>query len=668
MPLRHVSPHSQAEESFFTDPTASAQPRKPALPAPSATTSLENEPVPHIIRTREAQPQPSAGNKGYEKREDHFETLNTEKTLHLRPRKISDAANIADNAGSAQCFPHADMQRTHSEDTNTTGILDPNAEDAPNQGRSTFSCSSVPENEVSEVPMQPQPRPRRKPNPSPRLAKMSNGSAEEMSVPLQDSGISMKQVEQSASQSTNSTTRECNIYILDLTDDEEQEHQVTSRHFAGPSETSQRQMAKHTSAFQNPTDLNISSTSKAPEGDIGDTLRSAEVLGADPQAETALREVVNRNRIEAPIDEQEGHARMPYSSHPESIQSVQHERRDSQFEHHDQAHPTRRNDVPGGGSAPVTSGPLLQISTTPRASTGSSSTKSRPFRITKPQRKMQPRGQAASGARADNLGPPKPTYADIFEQQLQSIRVSYYAESVRHESHFGAQVQIRDTRIADLEEQVRRAQDHVIEVERKDAERVNKAKQQRDAVKDLQKYVKGLSTDHAKFRESTKNHERSCSNILETRLSDFQKEKAELEQDFLRTVEKLERARRSTKELLQDCYTKLEVSESKRLGLLDNLRIQAALYADERKKRTDLEQQVTGSLATVQMDLQRTEGLLREKLTNLESSINDPAKDEKWAVPLNECVGALKSLQTSSLLTVKDAQKAEGMLRYILKK
>lgn len=648
--------HPQGEHPVFTEPPASA-PRYQVehLPPQISAADIESEAVSDVGGTTGAQVQPSASNKDHEERV-HPGASKSEENFHIDLTKNHDT-------GSAHTSSHASVQRTGCENNNTFGTLGANPESHPPQGFT--SHSNLPETRLIEAPRQAQIRRRRKLNPQPRHPNLLNGSAEESNAPPWDSGISMTQAEESASPVVNSAVHEQEELGIDAKQ-HEQAHPETCKYFGNPSRTSHIQGTERIPTAEDETDSIVTGLSKVFGGAVDDPLSSAVAPTTDTQVDTPPSLMVDHNS--APLANQEVPSLGSHTFHQRLLPSDPPEARNGQLQHEGQIHGISDYDAHGRESEIVAKERPPQTSMAPRASSGSGAGQNRPFRVTKPQRKLQSRGQMASGTRTNHSGPPKPTYADIFEQQLQSLRVSYYAESVRHESHFGAQVQIRDTRIADLEEQVKRAQDHVIEVERKDVERLNKAKQQRDAVRDLQKYVKGLSTDHAKFKETTKNHEKACSKILETRLSEFQNEKAELEQEFLKTVEKLEKSRRSTKELLQDCYTKLEVSESKRLGLLDNLRVQSALYEDERKKWTELEQQLTGSLQNVQLGLQNTEGILLEKLTSLESSVNDPAKDDKWGASLKECMDAVKGLQSSSLLTVKDAQKAEGMLRFIQKK
>jgi hypothetical protein len=256
------------------------------------------------------------------------------------------------------------------------------------------------------------------------------------------------------------------------------------------------------------------------------------------------------------------------------------------------------------------------------------------------------------------------SFAAIFEQQIQSLRVSYYAESVRNEHQYGPQIKIRDEKIAELQSMVKDRQARILALEKGEVDRLVTARTHRDKVQAVQRYIKGLQTDHEKFKKTTKAHQDECSTLMRNQIIGLQNEKAALERDLLHAVGALENSRRSTKHVLDECYTNLVVSESKRLGLMEALQTQTLRFEEERKRCQELEHQVARSLQTIQRHLEEQHCTLLEKLSDIQTSVDNDAAETKRDARLQQCIDALNELKSAPRLTIDDVRRAEGMLRH----
>jgi hypothetical protein len=189
--------------------------------------------------------------------------------------------------------------------------------------------------------------------------------------------------------------------------------------------------------------------------------------------------------------------------------------------------------------------------------------------------------------------------------------------------------------------------------------------QQADTVEKLKKYVKGLETDHAKIKANVKSYHDECDKFWKEKVGEVTAEKAELEREFSTMIHAVNKSRQSMKTAMVECCHRLELSEHKRTTLVQDLKMQHALLATEKKKSADLEQQIISSLQAIHNHLENDMSVMIEKLGSIQSSVEDISADEKYVACLNECREALKGLRAIPFLTAKDTRKAEGMLRFL---
>jgi hypothetical protein len=89
------------------------------------------------------------------------------------------------------------------------------------------------------------------------------------------------------------------------------------------------------------------------------------------------------------------------------------------------------------------------------------------------------------------------------------------------------------------------------------------------------------------------------------------------------------------------------------------------LYEEEKTRRKDLETKLWPSFQNLHCQLENRSAQLIEKLEGLQSSVDGVACELGQDSRIQKCLRALRKVQDVPLLTTKDVQKAEGMLRFI---
>ncbi|KAF2680868.1 hypothetical protein K458DRAFT_88845 [Lentithecium fluviatile CBS 122367] len=179
----------------------------------------------------------------------------------------------------------------------------------------------------------------------------------------------------------------------------------------------------------------------------------------------------------------------------------------------------------------------------------------------------------------------------------------------------------------------------------------------------LEKFVKGLEKDYDKLKGAAKYHQASCKEILKEKIAEIEGEKSALMEHITATLDAFDKSRRSMKSVLDDCYARLRISESKIVDLREQLLRQNRLYEEEKKRRSDLEQQVMPALQCLQEHVEKSHNALSGTLGTIQLSVDDNSADTERDARLKQCLDALHTLQATPFLTAKDLQKAEGMLR-----
>lgn len=288
------------------------------------------------------------------------------------------------------------------------------------------------------------------------------------------------------------------------------------------------------------------------------------------------------------------------------------------------------------------------------------SSRAGPNRVSKPKKKKRNtaalRPVAAMSAIEDHDGFPQD-----FEHVLDGLRMIVFRAHSDHTSGMDA----RKGTIEALQQVIGLQKATIQALKNTDAKTRATMGRQADTVEKLKKYVKGLETDHAKIKANVKSYHDECDKFWKEKVGEVAAEKAELEREFSTMVHAVNKSRQSMKTAMVECCHRLELSEHKRTTLVQDLKMQHALLATEKKKSADLEQQILSSLQAIHNHFENNIGIMIEKLGSIQGSVEDTSADDRHIACLNECMEALKGLRAIPFLTAKDTRKAEGMLRFL---
>ena len=288
------------------------------------------------------------------------------------------------------------------------------------------------------------------------------------------------------------------------------------------------------------------------------------------------------------------------------------------------------------------------------------SSRAGPNRVSKPKKKKRNtvtlHPAAAMSAIGDHDG-----FFQAFDHVLDGLRMVVFKAHSDHTSGMNA----RKGSIEALQQVIGLQKATIEALKNTDAKTRATMARQADTVEKLKKYVKGLETDHAKIKANIRSYHNECDEFWKEKVGEVSTEKVELEREFSTMIHAVNKSRHSMKTAMVECCHKLELSEHKRTTLVQDLKMQHALLATEKKKSADLEQQIISSLQAIHNRLENSIGAMNEKLGSIQSSVEDTSADDKRVACLNECMEALKGLRAIPFLTAKDTQKAEGMLRFL---
>ncbi|KAH7119598.1 hypothetical protein B0J11DRAFT_582115 [Dendryphion nanum] len=183
----------------------------------------------------------------------------------------------------------------------------------------------------------------------------------------------------------------------------------------------------------------------------------------------------------------------------------------------------------------------------------------------------------------------------------------------------------------------------------------------------MQKFLLGLQSDYEKLKVAAQTHNAHCSTILKDKINEIVAEKASMELEFDRALTSLQKSHRLMRRTLEECHSALAVSESKRKDLLAVMILQKSTLEEEQARRKELECHGMASMRAIQQHLINSTGPLRERLTNIEATMNDTGTKNDRDDHLQECIDLLGTIKQARSVTVSDVRKAEAALQYIYK-
>jgi hypothetical protein len=292
------------------------------------------------------------------------------------------------------------------------------------------------------------------------------------------------------------------------------------------------------------------------------------------------------------------------------------------------------------------------------------SSRAGPSRVSKPQKKKR-----NNHAVLPDKSMPVIAHGDglplALDHMLESVRMVVSTDRARSHSDHTSEINAHQGNIAALQEIISLQKHTILALKNKDATMRTTMNRHADTVGKLKKYVEGLETDHAKIKASVEIYHRECDESWKEKVDEVTAEKAELEREFLAMINAVNKSRQSMQTAMVECYHELELSEDKRITLVQDLRTMHALLEVEQKRSAGLEQQIISSLQAIHNHLDENNNSVIKKLGGIQSLVEDTTADDKRDTCLKECIETLKNLRATPFLTAKDTQKAEKMLRYL---
>jgi hypothetical protein len=287
------------------------------------------------------------------------------------------------------------------------------------------------------------------------------------------------------------------------------------------------------------------------------------------------------------------------------------------------------------------------------------------IRVSKPKKKRKAAGPLHPPIEDSDL----PKLSSRNDAIVKMLRLALGATESKARATTELNVQAHQTTISSLRATVG-YQDDVIKCHKAENGRLqDEVKSLKDTitknVPNMKKHANGLVKDYENFKAKFRAHQQSCTETVKNMVANFEIEKSDLRKEFTRMIDSVDQSRRNTKAALDDCYTRLVISESKKLDLGEQVRRLHRHCEDERKRRSDIEQQVMPTLKSLQEHIESSRDALAEKLGRVLTSLDDNAAGEERDALLKPCNEALHSLRATPVLTVKDLRKAAAALRSV---
>lgn len=183
--------------------------------------------------------------------------------------------------------------------------------------------------------------------------------------------------------------------------------------------------------------------------------------------------------------------------------------------------------------------------------------------------------------------------------------------------------------------------------------------------KDMKDRYEGAQSNYQNLKQHAETYRKKCDEALQSTVAECNDYKAELAEDFTVTLDAVNRNRLRMKAVLDDCFMRLTVVESKNADLTTKLAEQTGRYQDEKQRRQDLEQKTLSTLQTMMGNTEARLASFSEELSSMRHLENDAASGAIRHDNLEKILKPIKSLLEAPLLTINHISKAENMIRYI---
>lgn len=285
-----------------------------------------------------------------------------------------------------------------------------------------------------------------------------------------------------------------------------------------------------------------------------------------------------------------------------------------------------------------------------------------PRRVNEPHQKKQ----AAYRPQANRVH--FPSISPGIERSIETLRIALIADHFRVQHEQTTTKKHQDDTQAALRDLVDLQKDAIVEWKGRHQDLRSCIIRLTEKAKTNQRYVSGLQKDYEKLRGSVNSFHDQSKKALKEKIAEIDDEKLSLRHEFDVTLDVLAKSHRNLKATVQDLYARLVVCESKRRDFARDLETRTVMYEKEQQRCAFLENQLSSSVQCLKGELRDVSSTLIDRFNTIKSSTEDLKGDNLWDPRIKECLLILQNLQVTPFLTVLDAQKAEGMLRFIHKR
>ncbi|KAF9729583.1 hypothetical protein PMIN01_12447 [Paraphaeosphaeria minitans] len=292
-----------------------------------------------------------------------------------------------------------------------------------------------------------------------------------------------------------------------------------------------------------------------------------------------------------------------------------------------------------------------------KSSRGSSS------RISKPRNKKRSNGPTASTA-SKNLGDGAANSSSLENEViLNMMAMCLRAGDSKARNIVDTKEKAHETAIASLHETIVQQNCLIQNLQSQNDSFRARVQKISESTTQLQKYVKGMEGDYARLKSQNDIHRNKSDKLVKGAVHELEQERLVLQHDLLQTLEVLNNSQRHMKNVMNDCFTQLAVSESKHQSVSEELHKVSAAYDAQKKKCSDLEEQILPMVQGIQNSLEENHRAMLEKAGNIQGSLNNGSAERERDIRVEECLDVIRSLRPVPVLTVNDIRKTEEMLQ-----
>lgn len=279
-------------------------------------------------------------------------------------------------------------------------------------------------------------------------------------------------------------------------------------------------------------------------------------------------------------------------------------------------------------------------------------------RVAKPRRRLQPSGLVPNSPQAQ-------ARSTSVDQAVESLRVAMLADKfrVKHESTTAGKQ--HEVELARLQGTINNQTQTIAERDESHRKLKEAFAQLTDKAKTNQKFVNSLQQDYEKLQKSATSFQKQSKRTLTDKITELEDEKKTLYREFETAIDRLTLTQRKMKSTLDVVYVRFMISESKRRDLIENLGKRDAELKEERRKREDMEKQLLSGVQSIPGKIVDASNNLAKKLESLQTSFEQASANDDRDAQIKECLDALRTLQMSPALTIKDIEKMESTLRLV---